>query len=97
MDKPVPEDVVETIARAICMACDENPNHKGDARGNDFRWQDYRAPALAAINALAGEMTALVEALERIASWPDGGNQYGQSRIKAFAAKTLATYYKGDV
>lgn len=45
------EAVVEAVARAICVACGENPEHQGDARGNDFRWQDYRDPALAAISA----------------------------------------------
>jgi len=53
MDKPIPEFVVEAVARAICVACEENPDHQGDARGNEFRWQDYRAPALAAISTLA--------------------------------------------
>src|SRR5690606_17844424 len=47
-----PEAVVEAVARAICVACEENPDHQGDARGNEFRWQDYRDTALAAINAL---------------------------------------------
>lgn len=46
------ERVVEKVARAICEACDENPMHKGDCRGNEFRWQDYREPAMAAITAL---------------------------------------------
>lgn len=32
---------LEAAARALCTACDENPDHKGDAQGNDFRWQDY--------------------------------------------------------
>jgi len=29
------------IAHAICEACGEEPMHKGDCNGNDFRWQDY--------------------------------------------------------
>lgn len=49
------EVVVEAVARAICVACEENPDHKGDARGNEFRWQDYRDAALAAISALTAE------------------------------------------
>ena len=53
MDEPIPETVLEAVARAICVACGENPDHRGDARGNEFRWQDYRNPALAAISALA--------------------------------------------
>ena len=49
----VDEAVVEAVARAICVACGENPDCQGDARGNEFRWQDYRDTALAAISALA--------------------------------------------
>ena len=41
----------EPVARAICKACEENPDHKGDARGNAFRWQDYLHVADAAIAA----------------------------------------------
>lgn len=52
MNESIPETVVEAVARAICVACEEDPDHKGDARGNDFRWQDYRGAALAAISAL---------------------------------------------
>lgn len=37
----------------------------------------------------------LVDALERIASWPDGGNQYGQENIKKFASNVLSAYRKG--
>ena len=42
----------------------------------------------------APDVTQLVEALERIAAWPDGGNRYGQARTKIFAAEALAAYYK---
>ncbi len=41
------------VARAICMACHENPDHKGDAGGNEYRWQDYLDAADAAIAAMA--------------------------------------------
>lgn len=41
----------DRVARAICEACGENPDHTGDCRGNEWRWQDYRAIAQAAINA----------------------------------------------
>lgn len=34
----------------------------------------------------------LLDALEEIAAWPDGGSKYGQGNIKAFANSTLATY-----
>lgn len=37
------------VARAICAHCDENPDHRGDARGNEYRWQDYLEVADAAI------------------------------------------------
>lgn len=49
------ENTIETVARAICEACEENPDHTGDCRGNDYRWQDYREIALAAIDAMARE------------------------------------------
>lgn len=39
------------VARAICIACEEVPDHAGDARGNAFRWQDYLPAADAAIAA----------------------------------------------
>lgn len=41
----------ERVARAICIACGEQPDHKGDAQGNAYRWQDYLAAADAAIAA----------------------------------------------
>jgi hypothetical protein len=44
----------ESVARAICAARDEDPDHVGDARGNDHRWQDYLAAADAAIAVIAG-------------------------------------------
>lgn len=44
-------DVVEHVARVICEGCEENPDHKGDARGNEYRWQDYVDVAVAAITA----------------------------------------------
>lgn len=47
----IPEAVVEAVARAICVACEENPDRRGDARGNKYRWQDYRDVALATISA----------------------------------------------
>lgn len=43
----------EAVARAICKACDENPDHVGDASGRDYRWQDYLSVAEAAIAAMA--------------------------------------------
>src|SRR5690606_31999950 len=52
---PLPEAEVEAVARAICVAREGNSDRQGDARGNEFRWQDYRDAALAAINALAAQ------------------------------------------
>lgn len=49
------EAVVEAVARAICVACEDDPDHQGDARGNEFRWQDYRDAALAAISAFTAD------------------------------------------
>lgn len=43
----------EQTARAICIACKEQPDHVGDARGNQFRWQDYLDVADAALLAIA--------------------------------------------
>lgn len=48
------------VARAICTACHENPDHKGDARGNEHRWQDYLDAADAAIAAMADEGDAVL-------------------------------------
>lgn len=45
----------EAVARAICMACEENPDHAGDCRGNERRWQDYLPCADAAVAALSPE------------------------------------------
>lgn len=48
------------VARAICAACHENPDHQGGAGGNQYRWQDYLDVADAAIAAMAGEGTAVL-------------------------------------
>lgn len=57
---------LEPVARAICTACDENPDHQGDARGNQYRWQDYIDVAQAAIAAV--EPIQPEEVTERISS-----------------------------
>ena len=44
----------EAVARAICSACNENPDHAGDAAGNAFRWQDYLKAADAALDVIVG-------------------------------------------
>lgn len=43
------------VARAICTACHENPDHPGDTGGNQYRWQDYLEAADAAIAAMTDE------------------------------------------
>lgn len=40
---------LEAVARAICVACGEQPDQPGDARGNAFRWQDYGQTADAVV------------------------------------------------
>lgn len=55
-------DVREAVARAICTACEENPDHMGDACGNDKRWEDYLPIADAAIAAIASTGAALEDA-----------------------------------
>lgn len=72
MDKPIPESVVEAVARAICVACEENPDHRGDARGNEFRWQDYRDTALAAINTLTAAQQQGQPAPPSATVWVEG-------------------------
>lgn len=65
----VDEAVVEAVARAICVACEERPDSQGDARGNEFRWQDYRDTALAAISAFTAaqqQPAAVEEALREL-------------------------------
>lgn len=43
---------LESVARAICLGCEEDPEHIGDACGNKKRWEDYLPIARAAIAAL---------------------------------------------
>lgn len=47
----IPDSRLEPVARAICLAQEENPEHIGDAQGNAFRWQDYLPVAEKAIEA----------------------------------------------
>ncbi len=51
----------EKVARAMCQSCYENPDHKGDATGNDYRWQDYLESADAAIDAVNNDRDSLAE------------------------------------
>lgn len=43
----------------------------------------------AALEAAREEREALLDALRQIAEWPDGGNLYGQEKIKRFAQHTI--------
>jgi len=64
----------EAVARAICAACEENPDHRGDAQGNDFRWQDYLETADAAITAfLQSSAGGPVPAVGWLTTDEDGG------------------------
>ena len=56
-------DLIEKIARACCVACEENPEHDGN---NGPRWKDYSPCATAAIAAIeaAGYKVVPVERRE---------------------------------
>lgn len=43
----------------------------------------------AEIDQLKARCNELEESLEQIATWPDGGNTYGQDKIKGFASRIL--------
>ena len=45
INNPSSSTMRDAVAIAICAACNEQPYHVGDARGNAFRWQDYWAVA----------------------------------------------------
>ncbi|MDN7805695.1 hypothetical protein [Burkholderia gladioli] len=49
--------VREAVARAVCSACGEKPDHLGDARGNALRWQDYECVAQAVLAELQAAET----------------------------------------
>jgi len=44
-------NVKEAVARAICKACDDEPDWDGEFSDNQYRWQDYLEAAEAAIYA----------------------------------------------
>ena len=54
LDKP---DHIEAVARAICRASEENPDHSGDCRGNTYRWEDYKGPAVAALETMVSKVS----------------------------------------
>ena len=70
-------EIIETMARAVCAECGENPDHRGDARGNEYRWQDYRGIAIAALCAAKAdgwELCKLPEPMEGVSTYDDGWN-----------------------
>lgn len=78
------------VARAICAACGETPEHAGDAGGNQFRWQDYLGIADAAIAAMSDD-DALANVTKdgvkvRIGQvWKDLDSRSGDRHCKVFA------------
>lgn len=86
---------LEQVARAICQACEENPDHQGDARGNACRWQDYipmakaamkavaAAAELAQLRAIADELIAFQAEYAEKAFEPGGmpGNEYYRPKL----------------
>ena len=59
----------EAVARAICEACEESPDHQGDAQGNEYRWQDYLPVADAAISAWQRTQAAGVPEAKVTGAW----------------------------
>ncbi|NIE81828.1 MULTISPECIES: hypothetical protein [unclassified Burkholderia] len=57
MDNHQDKQVREAVARAICSACGEKPEHIGDARGSAFRWQEYECLAQAVLTELQAAET----------------------------------------
>jgi len=53
MNEEMPNSLIEKGARAVCIACHENPDHSGDAGGNQYRWQDYVDVFQAALSVIA--------------------------------------------
>jgi len=62
---------------------------EGCLRDLDTPWNRYLDQKFAAQQQLQAERDAYRDALTKIADWPDGGNTYGQNKIKAFALGIL--------
>ena len=73
-------DIREVIAKAICIGCDERPDHSGDASGNQFRWQDYLPIADGVLDALKAEgahpkdIERLIDAAADAKAWRERGS-----------------------
>lgn len=63
------DKTLECVARAICQACEENPDHKGDAQGNAYRWQDYIPAAIAAMRASGAYGEKHDHLAKEVAAW----------------------------
>jgi hypothetical protein len=73
-----------------CGRMPDDPTHKCvfvDMRPAEF--QALLREAADALEAARVEREALLDALRQIAEWPDGGNRYGQEKIKRFAQHTI--------
>lgn len=55
------------------------------------RCSEYRKE----VEALQAEIERLLDALRQIEEWPDGGNLYGQEKIKRFARAALDAAIRG--
>lgn len=89
----------EAVARAICISCEDNPDHTGDARGNAYRWQDYLDCADAAIAALASQPQVPAAAVPDDVRLGDecpccGRRDVSRDELKQ-ALSTLAAYNPG--
>ncbi len=88
----------EAAARAACEVCGDNPDHKGDARGNDYRWQDYLDvvdAVLAASHRQQPEVEltdAEIEALEGRAVVDRDAQGWGWMCRKTFARLVIAAH-----
>ena len=72
-------EIIKTMARVVCAECAENPDHRGDARGNEYRWQDYRGIAIAALRAAKAEGWELVSLPHRVTASMAGDAEYAQA------------------
>ncbi|MBN2865608.1 MAG: hypothetical protein JXK16_06330, partial [Thiotrichales bacterium] len=45
------DEKLEEMARAICIGAGKDPEHAGEATGNEFLWQDYLLVAEKALEA----------------------------------------------
>ena len=75
---------------------DKHPDGSYVSSAMELWWQGWKARAQLPSQEAKAAPAEPTEALESITKWPDGGNNYGQDRIKAFASAAL-TKYKGGL